>query len=305
MANCYDTMNRPLEAIFHFERFLDEAPEKSAKRQEVEKALQRLKKSIGELTLQVVPDGASVRIDQSEQRRTPILEPIRLTAGKHLIEVSHPDYRPASRIVDVVGGKPMQISIVLQLKDSAGAQAAIAPLPVEEPVAEPEPQPKDESPVEEPEPAPEETVAAETVVPEPEYPEVEEKSFSTGSGTLIAGAATAVLGVATIVTGIMAISADQDFDALAADSKNTSLTPLQREQARLDAEYTAQRADGLALATDLLLAATVISGGFTLYFLFTEKKAPEQYGDETALASTRISAALAPGSTALFVDGRF
>ena len=87
MANCYEQLDRPMEAIFHFERFIAESgnditPEQ---RRDVQAALGRLRRTVGELSLRISPDGAQVRIDGAETRRAPITEVVRLAAGPHTV----------------------------------------------------------------------------------------------------------------------------------------------------------------------------------------------------------------------------
>ena len=47
IANCYDKLGKPLQAIFHFERFLEAEAGTPAQRAEVTSALERLRKQVG------------------------------------------------------------------------------------------------------------------------------------------------------------------------------------------------------------------------------------------------------------------
>jgi hypothetical protein len=114
IANCYDRMNRPVEAIFNYERFLAEANGNDQQKQSVESVIKKLRRKVCELMIQVTPDGSSVQIDSTQTTQTPILNPIPLTAGKHLIEVSHLNYLPERRQIEVQGGRPMEISFILR-----------------------------------------------------------------------------------------------------------------------------------------------------------------------------------------------
>ena len=121
MANCYDRLNKPIEAIFHFERYLSEsgrgAP--AAQRRDVDEALRRLRARVGQLTLRVLPDGATVVIDEGDSRRTPILEPIRLTAGTHRLETRLAGFRLDRRTVEVPGGGELDVQVTLSRETGA------------------------------------------------------------------------------------------------------------------------------------------------------------------------------------------
>ena len=94
MANCYEHLDRPLEAMHHFERFLAEADGASRQqRREVQAAIRRLEGQLGQLRLAIAPDGARVVIDNAETRVAPILEPVRLVAGTHHLTVRLDGYR--------------------------------------------------------------------------------------------------------------------------------------------------------------------------------------------------------------------
>jgi tetratricopeptide (TPR) repeat protein len=130
IANCHERMGRPVEAISNFERFLAETDGQSRQQQAVESAIKRLRGKLSELTIQVVPDGASVQIDSIQRKRAPIVEPIALSAGKHVIEVTHSDYPPERREIELQSGRPMEISIILRRQKPTAA-------PFETPVAPP------------------------------------------------------------------------------------------------------------------------------------------------------------------------
>jgi hypothetical protein len=116
LANCYDHLDRPLEAMFHFERYLQEAGRHATReqRREVESALARLRRRVGEVTLRVAPDGALVTIDGGETRRAPIMEAVRLEAGTHRIETRLEGYRTDQRTVEVTGGTRREVDIRLE-----------------------------------------------------------------------------------------------------------------------------------------------------------------------------------------------
>ncbi len=106
VANCYQQLGKPVEALFYFERFLAETGEHGSAQQraQVRQAVAHLEQQVGEVTLRVAPDGATVTIDHSESRRAPIMDTIRLAAGHHTIDVSMDGYRSVHQNLDVRGG---------------------------------------------------------------------------------------------------------------------------------------------------------------------------------------------------------
>ena len=258
MANCYERLNRPLEALFHYESFLSEAADAPpAQRREVQSAIDELRGRIGEVTLRIAPDGALVRLDESEVRRAPIMNTIRMTAGSHLVEVRAEGYQSVRREFVVEGGQPAEIAIRLERG--------------EDPVAEPLPE-VTESPVVEGDPLPAEAVAA----PPPSEPMTEEAPVDDGGGggfeittpTIIGAAATGALLVGTVITGVLALGANSDFEDAVARSNDTSLPRGERLLARQDGEDAASRANTLSAVTDVLLVSTIVAAGATVALFF-------------------------------------
>lgn len=124
IANCYDQLDRPIEALVHFEHFLTEADHPPpAQRREVESAIARLRQRVGALTLQITPDGAQITIDGTETRRAPVAEPVRVVAGSHNVVVELDGYRTERQTVVVEGGGTARLALRLQRADSAVASS--------------------------------------------------------------------------------------------------------------------------------------------------------------------------------------
>lgn len=284
IANCYDRMNRPVEAIFNFERFLAEAEGNTEQRRSVEAAIKKLRRKVCELTIQVTPDGASIQIDSTQTRHAPILNPIPLTAGKHTIEVTHSDYLPERRQIEVQGGRPMEVSFVLRKRNATL-------MPVTTPVGRPTPgqitvpgkqnaAPIKKEPAMTPKEQPERPGTAWANSPPKEPPAAKVAPASTrdqgtyegrtarGTAMLASGVVTAGLAIGTVVVGALALSAESDYKDRTADWKNTSLPEDERAQARADANTASYRAKNSALAADVLLAGTGVGAIATLCFLF-------------------------------------
>ena len=124
MANCYEQLERPVEAIFHFERFLVEAEDPDSEQETaVRSALRRLRRSVGELFLRIEPDGATVTIDGGDSFRSPVLDAIHLSSGIHEIEVFMTGYQPEVRHLRIRGAQRTELEISLvQANDTVQEQ---------------------------------------------------------------------------------------------------------------------------------------------------------------------------------------
>jgi hypothetical protein len=325
MANCYDHLGKPIEAIFHFERYLSEsgrgAP--AAQRREVESALRALRERVGELTLRVTPDGATVVVDDGDSRRTPILESIRLVAGTHRIETRLAGYRTDRRTVDVAGGRATEVQIRLERAGSPEVATAATP-PRSEPAATATPArnepaaaastptprtPARAEPAPSSTPAPEATpsndaqtedIAAPDATPAEETP-AEETPAATNDGsglvftlpTIATAAGAGALVITAIILGASATSADAEFDDLAALTNDARLDDAERASLRAQAVDKADSANGLALAADIVGVAGLLGLGAAA-FLFMIDQGETQ---ERAAAARGTSLAVHPSFT--------
>jgi hypothetical protein len=292
MANCYERLGKPLQAIFHFERFLDENGGSPEQRKEVTEALRALRAKVGEVALRIAPDGATVTIDGGEKRQTPILEPIRLDAGLHVIEVALSGYESVKREVVLNGGQRIEVTITLERALTA-ATAAPALVAAGAATAEPAAAPADTAqaaapsePAEAPPPA------------EPPVPDDEESRTLLPVAGWITGGATAALLVAALITGQLALSAEADFEDAAETVADTSgATPIERRAAHGEALAAASNADSLAVTSDILLGVAVLGAAATVYLAIDHHAGDD--GDERASTALLI----APGRIA--VHGKF
>lgn len=281
MANCYDRLSKPVEAMFHFERFLTETVgdrSRAAQRTEVEAALKRLKSSVGELNLRVVPDGSMVSVDQAEERRSPIMDSIRVAAGEHVITIRKLGFATEERRVVVRGGATENVTVTLQRAEAiaAATPAPVPPPPVADTVR-PQIQPLPEN---EPEPEldePESPIAESRVSVAPlssEFDRGPERSIFTPP-VIIAGVVSGTCLLGSLLVGAAALSADSDFDSLSARSRNAALPMMERDEAREAARAAADKANGRALTADILFAGALISGAAAVVFVLMQD-------DETA-----------------------
>jgi hypothetical protein len=106
------SLARPVEAVDAYERYLAEGEKKvpAARRSEVEKEIARQKARIAELDIRVLPEGATVRVDG---KVPPLLSPVRVGVGTHVVAASAEGYEPAEASVTVAGEDHRIVELVL------------------------------------------------------------------------------------------------------------------------------------------------------------------------------------------------
>ena len=304
IANCYDRLGRPLEALFHFEHYLSEAERlTAAQRREVEGSIERLSQQVGSLTFQVTPDGARITIDGADQRRAPVVEPVRVTAGTHVVEVQLEGYAPERQTVDVQGGRTARVALRLRRAEAAiaatsttttsttGASTTGTTTTATETEAEATTEVATTEPV------------AEPVVEVPaEEPPREGGGLRMTTPVWIAGGITAALLVGWAITGPLALVANSDFDAQVARSNDLSLSEAERQEAGDQARATAGTARALAITSDVLLVATALGAGATVFFFIIAQT--EEDGREDT-ASLQLAPIVSPTSAGIFAHGSF
>jgi tetratricopeptide (TPR) repeat protein len=292
IANCYDKLDRPVEAVANFELFLESGAGAPEQRDEVKDAVKRLKKRIGKLVLLVSPDGARVSIDAVDERTAPIKEPITLTAGLHKVSVRLDGYEPVLREVEVRGDATSELALKLT---RASATPVAVPLPVEAEPAEPAEglEPEDEPRPDEPA---EQQAADAAPISDIESSEPEHDA-GIPSSVWIAGGTTLAFAIAGTITGVLAKSAQQNFDDNRRARYDDMLTATQQEIAWSNAIDASNRAIVLAITTDVLFAGALVGAGVTTYLLLSRD------GDDDV--SARLTPSVTTKSASLVLDARF
>ena len=270
IANCYDKLNKPVEALEQFEAFLATAEGTPQQRQEIRGAIAELQKKIGRLLIRAVaPAHTRVQLDDLETRT--VGQPILLRVGEHRVVASAEGYETAVQTVEIRPQETTEIGIELRVLPPPPPPVALTPpAPLPPPAAAPPLQP-----------APART-----------------SQHTLAAGASIAGTATFVLGISAVVTGQLALAANREFEDNLSAVRNMSLTERQRAGAWQSGVDAANRANTLAAVTDVLLGLTLVSGGLTTYFYLAEHERDE------AAARPRISAQLGPGGGRLVLQGR-
>jgi hypothetical protein len=280
IANCYDKLGKPLEALFHFEQFTAADVGTPEQRKEVSAAVERLRKQVGQVIVRVTPDGAMVTIDGGEQRRTPIVDALSLTSGKHEIEVKLDGYQTVRRSLQVQGGTTTELNLVLA---RAGEPAPVAaPVPALGPGDQPQ---VAAPPAAEPEPKPEAdpVAAAGESPPEPAPAQV---AAPLPTSFWIVGGVSAALLLAGSVTGIVALDAESEFDQAARVHLDPNSSGLARQSAYQQAIDASDRADALALTTDILLLGALAGTAVCVVLALNNAKDDDDDAPTATLAPT-------------------
>ena len=127
--------DKPLEAVATLSRYLREgqAQVPAERRRQVEEQIELIEALLGELDVLTEPTGALISIDGRELGRTPLAEPIRLTAGVHRIGASLDGYGPVERSVVIGQGKRHEVLLLLPREEARIPEVAARPTPVSHP----------------------------------------------------------------------------------------------------------------------------------------------------------------------------
>lgn len=267
IANCYDKLNQPADALSHFEAFLASTEGTPEQRDEVRAAVARLSQAAGKLTIRATPPGAAGVIDH--QRTAQPLQWV--SVGRHRIDITAEGYEPAVRVVDVHPGETVDVQVELTTTQGPAptppvASTAAQPLATPSEAASSVAQSDENS----------ETLEPIAIKAAPAPATQSHPAAGLPANVWISGGATFGLGVVAVVTGQLALAANREFDTNLAALRNTALTEYQRAGAWARGVDAADRADALAAVTDILLTFTFVGVGLTTYFYLADRDASER-----------------------------
>jgi hypothetical protein len=112
---CERALFRYPEAMATLRQYLAEAGAEGPAdlRQQAEAALAEMEGRLGEVEVRVVPDGARVVVDGHEVGSSPLLAPIRLAPGDHVVEARREGFADGRETVRVMGGERQVVSLSL------------------------------------------------------------------------------------------------------------------------------------------------------------------------------------------------
>jgi PEGA domain len=144
LGQAYITLASPVEAVSALQRYLDEGGKdiKPARRAEVEQEIARQKTRIATLDISGLPDGAVVTIDGDDVGKAPLVAPLRVGLGKHVVAATAAGYEPGEAKIEIAGEDRKVVDLKLVPRPAPPFPAAApAPVPTPAPVLAPLPAP--------------------------------------------------------------------------------------------------------------------------------------------------------------------
>ncbi|MBN1772830.1 MAG: PEGA domain-containing protein [Deltaproteobacteria bacterium] len=131
LAMCQKAQFRYLETMALFERFLaeyrDEADPEEVQR--VAEEIAALRELVGEVRVSVNVPGAQVLVDGEPVGTSPLVDPVPVVAGRHVIEARLDGYGPAQRMLPVASGDRLEVSFTLIAEERVGGLRVEANVP--------------------------------------------------------------------------------------------------------------------------------------------------------------------------------
>lgn len=253
-------------AVEAFQQYLrDGGGQVPAQRVEaVRKELSRLEQRVGRLTVESDVPGAEVLVDDTLVGTTPLSAPVLVSSGMRRVTVRHPDHGTQSQRVSLAGGEQRKVSLPLT--------AHAASTPATTAAGEPTPSAPPTAPS-----------ASATALPEarPQQQPVAAREPAAVASTQkrtrwIAWGTTAAIALSAVGTAVGAAIHDGSLSETR-DQPVSDVGSFRDE---------ATKTDRLALATDILTGAAVVSAGISLWL--TLRKAPVR--ERTRTNKTRLAA---------------
>ena len=300
MAACYEELDRPLEALVHYRAYLAEASDAPRERvREVKAAIRKAERRVARLQLDVAPDGARVTIDETESRRSPVVDPILLNPGEHSVRVEMAGYAPLERRVRLRAGERKRLQ--LRLQEGTGAQPAVgAETPTEASRGGAEGSSAEEAAASRGEAADEGDAGpsgASDTAPLEDEDEAGAWRLRLTDRVLYASIATGAAALVWVGTGIAALGAEGTYEDELARANDPRLPRSARVDSAERARSAADTANTLAAVSDVFLVLTVAGLGVTGWFAWQDGSTEE--------ASTTAAVVPARDGGMLVVRGSF
>jgi hypothetical protein len=258
----------------YLEKGADRVP--AARREQVQKELNKLAQRVAKLSVEVDVPGAEVLVDDVVVGTSPLAGPIVVNSGIRRVSVRHPEYVPQSRKVTLAGNVQDRISFSLLSPGATPGEsepAANGPTPATTTAP--------------PAPSAESRAADAANGPEPAEPL---RTRGSSTGMWIGWAVTGALAAGAAVTGIVTLSKDSALEEARGD------LAVSNEEL----ENRASEVRTLATVTDALAIGAVLAGGVSLW-LTLSRDSGETTTPNVASATPRPrwAVALAPGRVTL------
>ena len=217
LGQAYITLAKPVEAVAALQRYLDEGGKdiKPARRAEVEQEIARQKTRIATMDIGGLPDGAVVTIDGDEVGKAPLVAPLRVGVGKHVVAATAAGYEPGEAKIEIAGEDRKVVDLKLVPRP---AQPFVAAAPVTSlaatPVPAPAAVPAAPTPPAAPEASPNVATSAQ-LTPGASLASAQGEAdswaeSSKGSGVQIAGLVLAGVGAVGLAAGVILLRKEHD-----------------------------------------------------------------------------------------------
>lgn len=223
-------------ALRAFEQYMKEGgkdvPPK--RKTEVEAELAKLRTRVAKLTIEVNVEGAEVSVDDIVVGKTPLTEPLTVSAGRRKISVSKSGMTTATRTIDIAGGDVQKVPLELVEPQTTVVTTTTNPTTG--------------------------NVETTTVTaPKPTIVEVPPQKTKNWTPVWIGVGVTGGLAIGTAVFGVLALGQKSTFD--------TRVSTLGQSTKSIDDARSSTRT--FALVTDVVGGAAIVAGGVTLVLALT------------------------------------
>lgn len=117
-------------ALRSFQKYLDEGQAElpAQRRDEVQREVERLRSRVATLDIVTQPVGATVSVDDQPVGRTPLSEPVLVSAGRRKVTAELPGEPPVTRMVDVAGMDTLRVQLDFAPPPTPKPSAVAAPV---------------------------------------------------------------------------------------------------------------------------------------------------------------------------------
>ncbi len=116
-------LGHDLQAVRHLREYLAEAGEDDPRRGVIVGELEELERRLAQVSIEVDPPGAEIRVDGRSVGVAPLPAPVVLVPGSHRIEVEAPEHGPVSQVLELRAGERRRVHLELGSRDRAPARA--------------------------------------------------------------------------------------------------------------------------------------------------------------------------------------
>ena len=134
MAKAETALARTLDALAHYEQFIDEAGDDVNEdlRVDAQVSVQELEKTLAVVRFDVRPDGVTVAVDGAEVGVSPVEKPVRIAPGEHVYHFEKSGWKSVDKHARLVAGDKLDEQITLREDRPApvvGEEAPATPPP--------------------------------------------------------------------------------------------------------------------------------------------------------------------------------